>query len=87
MGIHCFAPSPPVGPSHMPNTSRSPSKLTPIATYTGRFATWESRTLIMIASINNTGYIRSSGRVCHAVMSSTTRSVIFEIVSREMSVP
>ena len=30
--IHCFAPSPPVGPSHIPSTSRSPSMFTPIAT-------------------------------------------------------
>jgi len=60
---------------------------TPITTYTGRFATWESRTLITIASINNTGYNRSSGRRCHNAMSSTIASVIFEIVSRLISVP
>ena len=40
-----------------------------------------------IASINNTGYKRSSGRRCHAAMSSTIASVIFEIVSLEISVP
>src|SRR5207253_8351625 len=87
MVIHCFAPSPPVGPNHRPSTSRSPSMFTPITTYTGRFATWESRTLITIASINNIGYIRSNGRRCHEAMSSTIWSVIFEIVSLEISVP
>jgi hypothetical protein len=30
--IQNLAPSPPVGPTHIPNTSRSPSMLTPIAT-------------------------------------------------------
>ena len=52
---HCLAPSPPVGPSHRPSTSRSPAKSTPMATYTGRLATWASRTLTTMASINSTG--------------------------------
>jgi len=39
----------------MPSTSRSPSRLMPMATYTGRFATCPSRTLSMIASIRITG--------------------------------
>ena len=39
------------------------------------------------ASINTTAYNRSNGRFCHATMSSTTASVILEIVSREISVP
>jgi len=52
--IHCFAPSPPVGPSQRPSTSRSPSRLTPMATYTARLATCASLTLIMIASISTT---------------------------------
>jgi hypothetical protein len=41
-----------------------------------------------MASIKITGYTAaSSGRCCHATMSSTTASVILEIVSREISVP
>ena len=55
MVAHCLAPSPPVGPSHRPSTSRSPAKLTPMATYTGRLATWAPRTFTVIASINSTG--------------------------------
>jgi len=30
--IHTLAPSPPVGPTHMPSTSRYPSTLMPMAT-------------------------------------------------------
>ncbi len=33
-----------------------------------------------------TGYTRSKGRFCQSAISSSTRSVIFEIVSREMFV-
>ena len=40
-----------------------------------------------IASINTTGYRRSNGRRCQDAMSSTIWSVIFEIVSLEISVP
>ena len=57
-----------------------------MATYTGRLATWASRTLTTIASINNTGYTASRGRFCHTAMSSTTASVIFENLSRLTSV-
>ena len=41
------------------------------------FATRESRTLITIASINNTRYKPLDGRRCHAAMTSTIASVIF----------
>ncbi len=57
-----------------------------MVTYTGRLATWASRTLIMMASINNTRYTASRGRFCQASMSSTITSVILEIVSRLTSV-
>ena len=59
---------------------------TPMATYTGRLATCEPRTLTTIASINSTGYTASRGRFCHTAMSATISSVIFEIVSRLTSV-
>jgi hypothetical protein len=80
-----LAPSPPV-PTHKPRMSRLPSTLTPIAAYTGRLATWPSRIFTTIASMNTTGYTRSSGRFSHSASSPSTRSVIFEIVSREIDV-
>ena len=83
---HCLAPSPPAGPSRRPSTSLSPAMFTPMATYTGRLATCEPRTLTTIASINSTGRTASRGRFCHAAMSATISSVIFEIVSRLTSV-
>jgi hypothetical protein len=49
-----LAPSPPV-PTHNPKMSRCPSTLTPIAVYTGRLATWPSRILTTMASMNTTG--------------------------------
>jgi len=52
-----LAPSPPV-PTHGPKMSRLPSTVTPIAAYTGRLATWPSRILTTIASMNTTGYTR-----------------------------
>jgi hypothetical protein len=58
-----------------------------VAVTTGRMATCEPRTLITKQSINSTAYKESSGRLCHASRSSTIWSVIFEIVSRETSVP
>lgn len=45
-GDHLLDDLPADGPSHNTSTSRSPSRLTPIATYTGRLATCEARTLI-----------------------------------------
>ena len=41
VAIQCLAPSPP-SPTHIPNTSRSPARLIPTATYTARFDTWPS---------------------------------------------
>jgi hypothetical protein len=40
-----------------------------------------------MASMNTTGYTRSRGRASQPLISSSTASVIFEIVSREMSAP
>src|SRR5690606_18512053 len=72
--IQCLAPSPPV-PTHIPSTSRSPARLIPTATYTGRLATCPSRIFTCSASISTTGYTASSGRDCQAASSSTTLSV------------
>ena len=86
MVIHCLAPSPPEGPTHIPSTSRTPSRLIPIATYTGRFATLPERTLSTIASIKITGYTASNGRAAHFRMSLSTWSVTRETRSREIEV-
>jgi hypothetical protein len=50
-----FGDSPPVGPTHRPKMSRSPSMLMPMTTYTTRLVTVPSRILIRIPSTNSTG--------------------------------
>jgi len=67
--------------------SRSPLTVTPMTTYIGLFRTCPSRTLTTMASMKITGYTRSNGRLNHSVISSTTLSVILEIVSRETDAP
>src|SRR4051812_33823063 len=84
--IQNLAPSPPV-PAHSPRTSLRPSTVTPIAAYTGRFATWPSRTLTTMASMNTATYTLSSGRDDHSDISSTTLSVIRDTVSLETDAP
>ncbi|CAM3343605.1 hypothetical protein WIMU106979_26745 [Williamsia muralis] len=81
-----LAPSPP-SPAQIPRMSRSPLTVTPIATYIGRFVTCPSRTFTCTASMNITGYTRSSGRFCHSVISPTTLSVMREIVSFDTDAP
>ena len=46
-----------------------------------------SRIFTCKASMNTAAYTRSNGRVCQAVISSTTRSVIREIVSFDTDAP
>lgn len=72
--IQNFAPS--VFSIHSPNMSRVPSGSTPKANYTALFRTTaSSRIFTLSASKNTTGYIRSSGRDCHAPTSDITASV------------
>ena len=81
---HCLAFSHTVGPSHKPQKQQlhlRPNRRRWRRTRAGsRPAT--SRTLNENAPINSTGYTASRGRFCHAAMSATISSVIFENVKR-----
>src|SRR5688572_12823310 len=79
-----FAPS--VCSIQRPRISRVPSGNTASARYTALLRTVaSSRIFTRSASKNTTGYIGSSGRLCHAVTSATTASVTALIKSGETS--
>src|SRR2546423_1583 len=67
--IQNFAPSPPPVPIVSPSTSLRSSRVTPMAAYTGRLATWPSRTFTTIASMKIAMYTGSSGRCDHSSIS------------------
>jgi hypothetical protein len=58
-----------------------------MGTYTGRFATWPSRTFTTIASMKIATYTGSSGRCDHYSISATTLSVIRDTVSFDTDAP
>src|SRR5919205_22109 len=85
--IQDLAPSPPPVPIVSPSTSLRPSSVTPMTAYTGRLATWPSRTFTTIASMKIATYTESNGRFDHSSISVTTLSVIRDTVSFDTDAP